>query len=394
MSGVDSTGFESKTVLEIQDEINDSLLGAVSPTLDLSASSLLGEFVGATASQLGQLWEAAEDIYAGEDIDQATGDRLTALCRETGTNRNASTYSTALMTVTLAAGIYAAGSLIVNVVGDATLIFDNDSLIDAGAGGVLTDQAFTAQSIGPIRANAATLTTITSPLPGFTVPTNPAEATVGLDEETDYALRLRQKTELARRGSHTVDAIRVDLMDAGIGITSCSVIENDTDATVDSIPPHSFEALVLGGTTQDVVDAVFEAKPAGIRAYGTTSGTAVDDQGNSHTIGFTRPAEVPIYVDVAVTIFSGSYVGDTALKTAITDWASYSLFVGYDVLIAKIVSICMNLEGVIDCSVEVGLGPTITGTAAANYTITSRQYATIADVAHIAIAQTIRTAPP
>jgi len=392
MSGVDSTGFESKTVLEIQDEINDSIWGAVSPTLNLSASSLLGEFVGATASQLGQLWEAAEDVYAGEDIDQATGDRLTALCRETGTNRNASTYSTVLMTVTLAVGIYAAGSLIVNVVGDATLVFDNDSLIDT-AGGVLTDQAFTARSIGPIRANAATLTTITSPLAGFSAPTNPAEAELGLDEESDYALRLRQKVELARRGSHTVDAIRVDLMDAGIGITSCSVIENDTDATVDSIPPHSFEALVLGGTTQAVVDEIFAAKPAGIRAYGTTSGTAVDDQGNSHTIAFTRPAEIVMYVDVAVSVLSGAYVGDTDLKEAITDWADAYLLVGYDVLRSKIVALCMALEGVVDCSIELGLGPTDTGTAAANYVITSRQYATIV-AGHITIIQTVVAGAP
>ena len=392
MSGVDSTGFESKTVLEIQDEINASIRGAISPTLNLSAASLMGEFVGACANQIGQTWEAAEDIYAGEDIDQATGDRLTALCRETGTNRNPSTYSTVLMTITLDAGTYAAGALVVHVVGDATLRFANDSRITT-AGATLTDQAFTAEEIGPVRANAATLTFIADPYTGFTAPTNPAEAVLGLDEESDYALRLRQKTELARRGSHTVDAIRVDLMDAEIDISSCSVVENDTDATVDSIPPHSFEALVLGGDTQDVVDAIFEAKPAGIRAYGTTSGTAIDAQGNSHAISFTRPANIPIFVDVAVSIVEGDYEGDLALKKAITDWADPYLLVGYDVLRSKIVAVCMALDGVVDCSIELGLGPTGSGTAAANYVITSRQYATI-NQANITIAQTLVTGNP
>lgn len=393
MSGVDSTGFESKTVLEIQDEISASIRGAISPTLNLSAASLLGEFVGATANQIGQTWEAAEDIYAGEDIDQATGDRLTALCRETGTNRNPSTYSTVLMTVTLAVGTYAIGALVVHVSGDATLRFSNDEEIVVAVAATLTDQPFTAEEIGPVRANAGTLTVIADPYVGFTAPTNPAEAILGLDEESDYALRLRQKQELARRGSHTVDAIRVDLMDAGIDISSVSVVENDTDATVDSIPPHSFEALVLGGTTQDIVDAIFEAKPAGIRAYGTTTGTATDAQGNSHTIGFTRPAEIVIFVDVAVSIIEGDYEGDLALKAAITDWADSYLLVGYDVLRAKIVALCMAIDGVVDCSIELGLGPSGAGTAAANYVITSRQYATI-DQASITIAQTLVTGNP
>jgi len=391
MAGVDSTGFVSKTVLEIQDEINVAIRAAISPTLNLSATSLLGQYVGTTSSQVAQTWEAAQDIYAGSDIDQATGDRLTALCRLTGTNRNPSTYSTVLMTITLAAGTYAAGTLVVHVVGDATLRFANDSEI-VTAGATLTGQAFTAEDIGPIRAPAGTLTVIADPVVGFSSPTNPAEAVLGLDEETDYALRLRQKTELARRGSHTVDAIRVDIMNADIDVTSCSILENDTDATVDGIPPHSFEPLILGGTTQDIVDALFEAKPAGIRSYGTTTGTATDAQGNTHTIGFTRPTEVPIFVDLTVSVLSSAYIGDTLLKQAITDWADAYLSVGYDVLLSKIIAVCMAQGGVVDVSVEIGLSAGA-GTSAANYAITSRQYATV-DTGSIAIVQNVVTGVP
>jgi len=394
MAGVDSTGFVAKDLLTIQGEINAALWGTISPTLNLSATSLMGEFVGATSSQIAQTWEAAQDVYAGEDIDQATGDRLTAMCRETGTNRKAATASRALMTVTLAAGTYGVGALVVHVQGDPTARFSNISSITT-AGATLTGQIFDCETLGAVRANPATLTVIADPIVGFSNPTNPAEAVLGLEEEADYALRVRQKAELARRGSHTVDAIRVDIADV-TDVTFVRVIENDTNATVDSIPAHAFETIVLGGTTQAIVDALLLAKPAGIQAYGTTSGTAVDTQGVSHTLAFTRPTEIPIFLDLAVTVLSGAYAGDAALKTALTDWADANLGVGTDVLLSRLVYICLGVAGVVDASAEIGSAYGVT--SAANFVVGSREIATLDNVSdpnpHIVIAQTIVTGAP
>lgn len=390
MAGIDSTGFEAKTLVDIQDEMAASVRAAISPTLNTSETSIVGQIIGVSASQIRQTWEAAQDIYAARDVLQATGAALTDLCRLTGTNRRAATASTVLMTVTLAAGTYTAGSLIVHVVGDPTSRFANDAEI-VTAGATIVGVPFTCEDVGPVRANAGTLTVIATPVAGFSAPTNPAEAVLGLEEESDVDLRARQRTELARKGAHTVDAIRADILEVDT-VTFCAVYENDTDATVDSRPPHSFEVIVLGGTTQDLVDAIWAAKPAGIQSYGTTTGTTTDTQGQTHSVGFTRPTPVTIYVDIGATVLSGTYAGDTVLKQAITDWADANLSVGKDVLIAKIIAVCMGVEGVVDVTVEVGLSAGA-GTSAANYVIAAREIASI-DTGNIAVVQTVVTGAP
>ena len=392
MAGLSTTGFEAKALVDIQDEINTAIQAAISPTLNLSATSLLGQFVGTTSSQIRQTWEAAQAVYAARDVDQATGAALTELCALTGTNRRAQTYSTVLMTVTLAAGTYPAGTLIVYPVGSPADLFDNDSEITT-AGATLTGQAFTAQEPGAVRAELGTLTVISNPVAGFSAPTNPAAAVLGEEEETDAALRARQRLELARKGSHTVDAIRTDLSDA-LPTSTVVVFENDTDATVDGIPPHAIECLIQVGSETDpvIAGAIFDAKPAGIRAYGTTTYVTTDAQGNDHTVGWTEPTPITIYIDLAVSVLSSTYAGNTLLKAAITDWCDANLGVGKDVLKARIESICMGVAGVVDVSAEIGLSADA-GTSAANYVIAAREIALVADV-RIAIVQTIVTGAP
>jgi len=392
MAGLTSAGYEAKALADIEAEMAASIKAAISPTLNTSSTSILGQVIGATASQIRQTWEAGQDNYAAADIDQATGDALTALCKLTGTVRRAATPSTVLMTITLAAGTYAAGSLIVHVVGDPTSRFTNDSEITT-AGATLTGQAFTCEDDGPVRANAGTLTVIASPVTGFSAPTNPAEAVLGLEEETDSELRLRHTTELARAGSTTVDAIRVDVLDADDAISFVACFENDTDVTdADGRPPHSIELLVQGGVDADVAEAIFLAKPAGIRAYGTTTETVTDTQGNDHTIGFTRPTVITIYIDLALTVISGEYAGDSDVKTAITDWCDANLGVGKDVIQTRIEALALGVAGVVDATAEIGLSAGA-GTLDANYVIGTRQIASV-DTANIAIAQTVVSAAP
>ncbi len=367
---------------------------AISPTLNTSATSIVGQVLGASASQMRQCWEAAQDNYAAADIDQAEGDALTNLAKLTGTVRRAATPSTVLMTVTLAAGTYAAGTLIVHVVGDPTSRFTNDASITT-LGATLTGQAFTCEDNGPVRANASTLTVIASPVTGFSAPTNPAEAVLGLDAETDTALRLRQKTELARTGSSTVDAIRVDVLDADDAISFVATFENDGDVTdADGRPPHSVENIVQGGVDATVAAAIFAAKPAGIKAYGTTTVVVADTQGNNHSIGFTRPTVKPIYLDIALTVISGQYAGDSAVALALTDWCDANLSVGHDVIKTRIEYICMGVAGVIDATAEIGLSAGA-GTSPANFVIGTREIASVDDAAgRINITQTVVTAPP
>jgi len=154
----------------------------------------------------------------------------------------------------------------------------------------------TATADGPVIANAGTLTVIVTPVSGLTNVLNIQDAVLGRLVETDNAYRTRMADELQIAGAGTVEAIRSRLL-ATPGVTSALVYENVEDIPdINGRPPHSFEAVVNGGTDADVAETIWLAKPAGIETYGSDSYVITDSQGQPHTINFSRPSVIDIYI--------------------------------------------------------------------------------------------------
>jgi uncharacterized phage protein gp47/JayE len=390
VAGLDATGFTPKALDDINSEMSGDIKAAISPTLDTSSTALLGQLLGSVSSQLRQLWELGQAIWASQDPDQANGASLTAAGGLTGTIREAPSYSTDLLNLDLDAGSYAPGTLVVSVVTDPTLRFAN-KLTVTSPGGVVAGVLMQAEQTGPVRANAGTLTTIASPVVGFnSVSSDPSDAVLGSNTETDTALRLRREQELTRRGSSTVDAMRTDILQVD-GVTFCAVYENATDTTDGAgRPPHSVEAVVLGGVDADVATGIWDTKPSGIQAYGLTSAVHADSQGVSHTIGFSRPATINIYVSVAVNVIAGKYAGDTVLKQALVDYGDQNQSVGYDVIHAQLIKVVMNLPGVIDTVISIDSSPA--PVPQTNYVIGVREIADL-DTSRIAVFASYVTGP-
>jgi uncharacterized phage protein gp47/JayE len=363
MPGVTSTGWESKSLLTIKAEMTAAMLANISANLDMSEDTLPGQLVGCSASQISQLWEAGQALYAARDPEQATDDALDALLKLVVGPRRAATSSTVDMTITLAAGTYDAGDIIVYQSGNPDVSFTNDEQI-VTAGATLIDQPFTCTVEGAISANFNTLTQTSST--GVSSPNNPAAASPGLERETDSEYRQRWRESLARRGSTTVDAIRADLL-AVENVTACKVLENVTD-TVDAngIPSRAIAAYVLGGTSSAIAEALWEAKPAGIQTHGSTSVNHTDSQGVVQVVKFTVPTEVPVYVAVTVTAISGQYPAQsgytveqavhrssifgnyTTLDEALEPVHDGSWGIGENVIINKIRGAIMRMPGIVD----------------------------------------------
>ena len=53
---------------------------------------------------------------------------------------------------------------------------------------------------------------------------------------------------------------------------------------------------------QAVAEQIFASKAAGIGTYGNTSRTVVDDQGTSHTVQFTRPTTLDVYIELEIEV--------------------------------------------------------------------------------------------
>jgi len=215
----------------------------------------------------------------------------------------------------------------------------------------------TAEVTGPIPAPRGTLTEIVTPVTGLDRTLNLEDAEVGRAVETDAELRLRRSLELQKAGAATVEAIRAKLLTVD-GVRQAIVFENDdTIADLDGRPPKSFEAFVQGGDDQEIIDALWESKAAGIRTFGTETGSKVDTQGISHTLRFSRPVEKRLFINVKVTKdFSASASLASLVRNALATFVA-GLQIGQDVVVyPTLISQLNSIQGIVD--VEIGIGLT------------------------------------
>jgi len=172
---------------------------------------------------------------------------------------------------------------------------------------------------------------------------------------------------------------------------SVTVIENST-MFVDSLgnPPKSFQAIVYDGVSPAVDDdliaqTIWDAKPGGIEAYGTSSGTAEDSLGVSRTVEFSRPTGVPIYLVVEVQRDPTTYPGAQAVKDAIVAAGRAGRLVGDDVVALRLKASPLSVIGVYDVtSFTLGIAPAPVGTS--NITIAFNELATF-DTANITVTE-------
>jgi hypothetical protein len=67
-------------------------------------------------------------------------------------------------------------------------------------------------------------------------------------------------------------------------------------------PGKAFEIVVAGGSDNDIAQAIYESKPAGIETYGNQSVIITDRFGQPYTIKFSRPTQMPVYVAITLNV--------------------------------------------------------------------------------------------
>lgn len=382
--GLTSTGYVAKTVDDILTELAEAQRAAPSlgPDIRTDAESLLGQMNGIMATQLRGLWELGEAVYLARTSRGASCAALDELAKLTGRYRLPATQGTVTLSVTLNAGVTLPAGNVVHVDGDPT----NRWVTLAPApnpGGVPAAilVAARAETAGRYVANAGTLTVIATPYSGWTGATNTLDAVPGRALESDPALRQRRDRVIRAGGSSPVDAIREALLRV-TDVLQVSVFENDTDDTVGTLPPHSVEAVVTGGTTQAVAEALFAAKGGGIYTQGELSALVVDASGTYHVVRFSRPAEVLVYVAITVERDASRYAGDTAVKAAVVA-AVEALLAGDNVRLSALSRSTLAVAGVADVTV-LRVGRAVDGTVAANLLIGPREIAVL-DASRVAV---------
>lgn len=380
--GVTDTGFVIKPLEVILDELAAAQRATIDPNWNTEADSLAGQYNGIFGEQIAQAWEVLEATYHALSRD-ADGNALDIIGALTGTARRGATKSVVTLTLNLNASVTVPAGSIVSVDGDPSIrVVTLEDAVNGGSPGNVDVEA-EAETAGAITANPTTLTVIETPVTGWNSVTNAAGLTGGEGIEDDDTYRRRQLTELAAGGGGSVPGIRADILALDDEI-ACVVLENDSDVTVDGMPPHSVEAVVNNGDPQEIAETLFASKSGGIYTHGNQAPvTVTDEQGIDHQVRFSRPAEVPVYVAIGVTTI-GDYLGfEAEIKTAIRDAlvtrsSDGYLDIGTDVYAARIVVAALGVSGVLNARVGLSLASISDPTAGSQaITITDRQIAVV-----------------
>jgi len=435
--GVTSTGFVKKTLEDIKTEIEAALRASLGDGLNLLSTSVFGQLIGIMADRESEIWDVAEEVYGSQYPQSASDQSLDNVCAITGITRLQPVATSVDVQCTgTPATVITAGKIVSN---DADVLFEldanativaaaawagttaynvgdivtNSSNIyvcttagtSAGAGGPTTTAdgiadntvvwnfvgdgtgnilaTFSASETGPFQCVAGAIDTedskgaIETPVSGWEDARNLVDGDVGRNLETDAELRLRRESLLASTGNATLDALIAKVGEVD-NVTQSIAFENTTDATdVDGLPPHSFECIVQGGTDQDIIDAIWDTKAAGIETYGSTSGTATDSIGNTHTVKFSRPTTKPIHFIVDVTTDTDYPTnGDDQIKAAIKAFGD-AFLIGEDVITTQFYEIIFAISGVVDVT-KIWIGLVDPPVGAANIVLAKDELATFA----------------
>lgn len=378
---LDGTGFKRKTYNELQQEMDQRARELFGDDINTSERSPIGILIRLFAWFLGKSWELAEKVYNSGFVTKAEGVQLDNLTPLYNTQRIAEQSARVTLSFT--------GSPNYTILTGTQFATDNDILftltedvtLDGLGSGAGIAYAVDTGASGNVLAN--TITVQAEPDVDVLTVNNPENATGGREEETDSELVNRLLDSSAAGGSGTGNSIRARLLGV-TGVRAASVIENNSMATVDGNEPKSIHVYVLGGESQDVAQAIFEKKSAGIGTNGSEVVTVEDASGNDQVIKFDYAVEVPIYVNADITTNNAYPVdGAAQVQDAIIryigglaqDGTEYNgLGMGDDVVWSKLVqTILSQVEGIEDVSLTIG--KTAGSLSAANIAIEAEEVA-------------------
>ena len=138
--------------------------------------------------------------------------------------------------------------------------------------------------------------------------------------QSTASLMLDRERKLAINNTHDREGIEGSLLDVD-GVLDAVVLENNTNITdSDGVPAHSINAIVLGGSDQDIA-ATIQKKivGGGCGTFGSESATLTNYRGRDRVINFDRPTIKNIIVVVnTVRVKSGTDIDIDFIKEQIS----------------------------------------------------------------------------
>jgi len=324
MTTLTTAGFTKSTRAERVAELEGIWQSAFGATIDVGPDSPDGQIIDSVAGMFADFDDIAEAIYNGLLPGGGAGDFLARLVLLNGLWKNRGARSTCPVSIGGTAGTVIPTSAIVRCTTetDQTVTWSPIAPVTVGddetAAGVLI-----CSKPGDYAAPAGSLTRIQTVIAGWTSVTNATDATKGYADEVDERLRARRARSTALPSQGMTDGTLAGLLNLD-DVISAVVWENEGDAPKvmagGTLPPHSIYAVVDGGDPAEIAEVIRVRRPGGCTMVGDETETVLDGQGRPVEIKFSRPTDVPLWIELDVTQRAGWVSGtDAAIAQAIVD---------------------------------------------------------------------------
>ena len=331
--GMTPQGFIPKRLARIVRDLNENVSLIVDAQtgerafVNQSDDSILGQVLGVVADGLSECWEAAYDASVQFDplknsgAGQAGTLQLNALLLKQG--------SGTIVEMSLGGEpgtVIPKGAAIGTA--DGKRSFETLEEVTLNEGGMAKVSAACTEK-GPYDPEENTVVQIQTPVPGWARALNSFTHSVGTSQETEEEARKRQQKSTSNTGYRHVETIYSAIMNIP-GVVFCRVYQNSKYCPVDlrGIPYKEVAAVIEGGDENAIVDALFHRFPVTILGYGNTHMVRHDKQGVSYDIAFSRPIDVPIWMEINLEVTGRADFPDSYVRSVQYEILRYAMYGG------------------------------------------------------------------
>ena len=326
----ENTGFSASEVTDIRSDLAEQWQNAFKeqgrPALNVDPETPQGQIIDSQTAAIHQ--KDSELAFLANQFNPKTASGIwqDALAKIYFITRKQAINSIAVCTLTGRNGtVISAGSQIRSSYDQTLWTLAEDVTINTLVNDVYTASGvFTCQTAGAIVAGAGTLNQIVTTVAGWDTVTNESAAVVGSEVETQAAFENRRYNSVAKNSRSAEASVYARVADIS-DVIATYVTGNRTNVavTVDgySLKPHSIYVAVIGGTNEEIAEAIYNSLSAGCDYNGNTTVSVTDEYtGAVENVTFMRPSDYPIYFKVTVQDDNNLPDGyEQIIKTAISN---------------------------------------------------------------------------
>lgn len=333
MAEINNNGIESTQLSEYVADINEIFTKVFGDSFNTDPETRQGQLIGFLAQALETSDNSIIDMFNGTVIYTASGLQIDYLASNLDIFRKGAVNTEVNVVLSGVNGtIIPAGTLAEDTAGNKFTLKEQVTITGGSVDGVMVSQ-----EEGSIIVLANTLTKIIDVIAGWETINNPTDGITGIPAETDTQFRNRYLESVKANSVSQIGSIKANLLEIE-DVIDAIVVQNDEDDPVIidnvSINGHTIACVVLGGTDQDVINAIGIKKPVGIPTQGDITGIYTDTSYyTSLIINFYRATPVEIEIELNIKT-NNSFPSDgiNQIKQNIVDYfnGTFQVSPGYE----------------------------------------------------------------